>query len=71
MKQVLNLLKENKHNTNIKIGFYSPPVNPLIYGDNTSGIREMFGVHHMKFYIFDDNVLITGANLSEDYFTQR
>ena len=25
----------------------------------------------MKFYIFDNNILITGANLSEEYFTTR
>ena len=36
-----------------------------------SGIREIFGVHHIKAHVFDDDVLITGANLSEDYFTDR
>jgi CDP-diacylglycerol--glycerol-3-phosphate 3-phosphatidyltransferase len=25
----------------------------------------------MKFYVFDNDVIITGANLSEDYFTTR
>lgn len=25
----------------------------------------------MKLHVFDDNVLVTGANLSEDYFTDR
>lgn len=33
--------------------------------------RELVGVHHMKLYIFDDTLLITGANLSETYFTNR
>ena len=28
-------------------------------------------MHHIKAHVFDDNVLITGANLSEDYFTDR
>ena len=36
-----------------------------------SGFREIFGVHHIKAHVFDNNVLITGANLSEDYFTDR
>ena len=36
-----------------------------------SPLREIFGVHHIKAHVFDDNVLITGANLSEDYFTDR
>jgi CDP-diacylglycerol--glycerol-3-phosphate 3-phosphatidyltransferase len=34
-------------------------------------LREIFGVHHIKAHVFDNNVLITGANLSEDYFTDR
>ena len=36
-----------------------------------SPLREIFGVHHIKAHVFDNNVLITGANLSEDYFTDR
>jgi CDP-diacylglycerol--glycerol-3-phosphate 3-phosphatidyltransferase len=36
-----------------------------------SVLREVFGIHHMKFYVFDNDVIITGANLSEDYFTTR
>jgi len=35
------------------------------------GLREIIGVHHMKLHVFDDNVMITGANLSDDYFTNR
>lgn len=33
--------------------------------------REAFGVWHMKLYIFDDVTIISGANLSETYFTNR
>ena len=36
-----------------------------------SPLREIFGVHHIKAHVFDNNILITGANLSEDYFTDR
>lgn len=32
---------------------------------------EGFGLQHMKLYIFDDSLLISGANLSSDYFTNR
>lgn len=32
---------------------------------------EIIGVHHMKLHVFDDNIMITGANLSDDYFTDR
>ena len=34
-------------------------------------LQEMMGVMHMKFFVFDDTVIITGANLSTDYFTTR
>eukprot|EP01065_Artemidia_motanka_P030028 TRINITY_DN3604_c3_g3_i1.p1 TRINITY_DN3604_c3_g3~~TRINITY_DN3604_c3_g3_i1.p1 ORF type:complete len:541 (+),score=158.97 TRINITY_DN3604_c3_g3_i1:894-2516(+) len=34
-------------------------------------IREFAGVQHMKGCIVDDDVLMTGANLNDDYFTDR
>ena len=34
-------------------------------------IGEVLGVHHQKIYIFDDKVVLTGANLSNDYFLNR
>ncbi|KAH6565410.1 hypothetical protein BASA60_009909 [Batrachochytrium salamandrivorans] len=34
-------------------------------------LNEVFGLQHIKAYIFDDDVLISGANLSNDYFTNR
>jgi CDP-diacylglycerol--glycerol-3-phosphate 3-phosphatidyltransferase len=34
-------------------------------------IREVFGVHHMKYFVFDDVVVMTGANLEEQYFLNR
>jgi CDP-diacylglycerol--glycerol-3-phosphate 3-phosphatidyltransferase len=33
--------------------------------------NEGIGVFHMKAYVFDDNLLLSGANLSNDYFTNR
>lgn len=33
--------------------------------------NELFGLQHMKLYLFDDTVIISGANLSNDYFTNR
>ena len=32
---------------------------------------EGVGVQHTKLYAFDDTVILTGANLSHDYFTSR
>ncbi|KAH8406971.1 hypothetical protein KR222_002135, partial [Zaprionus bogoriensis] len=33
--------------------------------------NELLGLQHMKVYLFDDTVIISGANLSNDYFTNR
>lgn len=33
--------------------------------------NEGFGLQHMKIYGFDDEVILSGANLSSDYFTNR
>ncbi|CAG8962272.1 hypothetical protein HYFRA_00005327 [Hymenoscyphus fraxineus] len=34
-------------------------------------INEGWGLQHMKLYGMDDEIIISGANLSEDYFTNR
>lgn len=34
-------------------------------------LNEGWGLQHMKLYGIDDEVIISGANLSEDYFTNR
>lgn len=33
--------------------------------------NELIGLQHMKLYVFDDTVIVSGANLSRDYFTNR
>ncbi|KAJ2745950.1 CDP-diacylglycerol--glycerol-3-phosphate 3-phosphatidyltransferase [Coemansia sp. BCRC 34301] len=33
--------------------------------------NETFGLQHIKAYVFDDTLIISGANLSRDYFTNR
>lgn len=34
-------------------------------------LKEIIGVYHCKFNIIDDDVILTGANLSKEYFTFR
>ncbi|KAL5106396.1 hypothetical protein TcWFU_008662 [Taenia crassiceps] len=34
-------------------------------------LNELLGLQHMKVHIFDDDVIISGANLSEEYFKTR
>lgn len=39
---------------------------------NTSGqFKEALGTHHAKFAVFDDNVILTGANFESQYFLDR
>ena len=33
--------------------------------------RELRGVHHMKYYMIDNNTILSGANLSDTYFENR
>ncbi|XP_074648127.1 CDP-diacylglycerol--glycerol-3-phosphate 3-phosphatidyltransferase, mitochondrial-like [Tubulanus polymorphus] len=33
--------------------------------------NETIGVSHLKVYLFDDNLILSGANLSDSYFTNR
>lgn len=33
--------------------------------------NELVGLQHMKLYLFDNTVIVSGANLSNDYFTNR
>jgi CDP-diacylglycerol--glycerol-3-phosphate 3-phosphatidyltransferase len=70
--QMLKPLKLDNFNRPIRVGFYHNPDTGLFKGKfSNSPLREIFGVHHMKAHVFDNNILITGANLSEDYFTDR
>lgn len=34
-------------------------------------LNEFLGVYHLKAYVFDDEVCISGANLNDHYFTDR
>ncbi|KAF7458385.1 CDP-diacylglycerol--glycerol-3-phosphate 3-phosphatidyltransferase, mitochondrial [Cryptosporidium felis] len=38
---------------------------------NMSVFKELLGVYHIKLYLVDDNLIITGANLNLDYLTSK
>ena len=47
---------------------YCPQMlDPLIH----TGLPEVGGTYHSKACVFDDSVILTGANLSEEYFLTR
>lgn len=43
----------------------------LRVGSGKGVAGEVLGVHHQKIYIFDDRVVMGGANLSKNYFLNR
>ena len=70
--EMLSALKVKHYEKNLRCGFFHHPDTGFAKGKGSHGpLREIFGVHHIKAHVFDSNVLITGANLSEDYFTDR
>ena len=56
---------------NFELHLFQHPTPPSIISEINSPLKEIFGVHHIKAFVFDDTVLLTGANMSEDYFTDR
>jgi phosphatidylserine/phosphatidylglycerophosphate/cardiolipin synthase-like enzyme len=38
---------------------------------NLGVLGEIIGVHHQKMAIFDDRIIIGGANMSQSYFLNR
>ena len=46
-------------------------INPILSLVLPSPLDEVAGVFHMKVYIIDDCLILSGANLSEEYFTDR
>ena len=62
----------NKKPRNVRVGLYqTPAMRGLARKLLPPKYKEVVGVHHVKAFVFDDDVLITGANLSHDYFTAR
>ncbi|KAL9647417.1 hypothetical protein ABK040_006780 [Willaertia magna] len=74
-KSSLNILLPliTKYGLNrINISFYhTPNLNGIWKRILPQRVNEIIGVQHMKLYIFDNNLLISGANLSDWYFIDR
>lgn len=70
--KLLSKLTKEFGNNRVDIRFYHTP--------NLKGFAKMlipkrlnegWGLQHMKIYGFDNEVILSGANLSQDYFTNR
>lgn len=67
---LLPLLENNAKQVQISL-FHTPDLRGVWKTHAPERWNEIMGLLHMKICIFDDNVLITGANLSDQYFTNR
>jgi CDP-diacylglycerol--glycerol-3-phosphate 3-phosphatidyltransferase len=70
------LLREGKGATwqreSIGVSLYhTPRLKGLLKSALKPPYSEILGVMHMKAYLFDDRVIVSGANLNEQYFTTR
>jgi CDP-diacylglycerol---glycerol-3-phosphate 3-phosphatidyltransferase len=70
VSQLLPLLKT--YPKNIRAFFYhTPELGGILERIVPQPFNETVGVQHMKFYCFDDNVIVSGANLEDNYFINR
>merc|ERR1712013_75190 len=51
--------------------YHTPYLRGLLKRLLPSKMNEMVGLQHCKVYVFDDTLIMSGANLSRDYFTNR
>jgi len=51
--------------------YHTPHLRGLLKRILPSKWNETVGLQHCKVYVFDDNLIVSGANLSMDYFTNR
>ncbi|EPS37622.1 hypothetical protein H072_8679 [Dactylellina haptotyla CBS 200.50] len=51
--------------------FHTPNLKGLKKVIIPKRLNEGWGLQHMKLYGFDDEIILSGANLSKDYFTNR
>lgn len=67
---LMPLLKEFNRNVSLSM-YHTPDLRGLTKRFIPPRWNELLGLQHMKIYLFDDSVMISGANLSNDYFTNR
>ncbi len=69
---MINRLKVRNINRDVDVGlFKNSPTSFLSNLLRFNQYNEILGVHHIKLAIFDDNLILTGANFEEQYFLNR
>ncbi|XP_032674164.1 CDP-diacylglycerol--glycerol-3-phosphate 3-phosphatidyltransferase, mitochondrial [Odontomachus brunneus] len=51
--------------------YHTPKLRGIMKAAIPDRFNELIGLQHMKLYMIDDDLIISGANLSNDYFTNR
>lgn len=51
--------------------YHTPKLRGILKAIMPDRFNEVIGLQHMKLYIVDDTLIISGANLNNDYFTNR
>ena len=69
-KAMLMPLIQQSENCNLSL-YHTPLLRGITKRLAPARWNELLGLQHTKIYLFDDTVVISGANLSNDYFTNR
>lgn len=69
-KQMLQQLLVDNKNTSLSL-YHTPKLRGLKKRVMPDRWNELIGLQHMKIYVADHMVIISGANLSNDYFKNR
>ena len=64
------LLQSQSQNCSVSL-YHTPAFRGVLRKVTPNRWNELCGLQHMKLYVFDDVLVISGANLSNDYFTNR
>uniref|UniRef100_A0A7M5UPC5 CDP-diacylglycerol--glycerol-3-phosphate 3-phosphatidyltransferase n=1 Tax=Clytia hemisphaerica TaxID=252671 RepID=A0A7M5UPC5_9CNID len=67
---LLPIVNKFTKDTNVAL-FHTPNLRGLLRKIVPERFNETINVSHLKVYLFDDTLIISGANLSNDYFTNR
>ncbi|XP_050461494.1 CDP-diacylglycerol--glycerol-3-phosphate 3-phosphatidyltransferase, mitochondrial isoform X1 [Cataglyphis hispanica] len=71
-RKMLEPLLKGPYGDRCKVFFYhTPKLRGIMKAMIPDRFNELIGLQHMKLYIIDDDLIISGANLSNDYFTNR
>ncbi|XP_068984049.1 CDP-diacylglycerol--glycerol-3-phosphate 3-phosphatidyltransferase, mitochondrial [Bombus flavifrons] len=71
-RKMLEPLLNGKHGHCCQIFLYhTPKLRGFLKMITPDRFNELIGLQHMKLYMIDNDIIISGANLSNDYFTNR